>query len=93
MIVKEKDGYTLLYGAARHSEGHEFIKILLEKGLDPSMHRLYSKTLLHDAYSLNYVKCAAVLIEDSADINKTHDPSRSPIFDSIDSHSYECIDL
>ena len=95
VTVKEKDGYryTPLHAGARHSEGDEFIKMLLEKGLDPSMHCLYRKTLLHDACGLNHVKCAAVLIENGADINKAHDPSRSPIFDSIDSHSYECIEL
>jgi ankyrin repeat protein len=67
--------------------------MVLEKRLDPSMHRLYRQTPLHDACDLKLVKCTAELIENGADINKTHDPSRPPIFDSIDGQSHECIEL
>ncbi len=64
-----------------------------EKGLDPSMHRLYRQTPLHDTCGLKLVKCAAELIEDGADINKTHEPSRPPIIESIDGQIHECIEL
>jgi hypothetical protein len=57
------------------------------------MHRLHRRTPLHDACGLNLVKCAAELIKIGADINKTHEPSRPPIFDSIDGQSHECIEL
>lgn len=93
VTVKENDGYTPLHAAARHAEGDEFIKILLDKGLDPSVHNLYGQTPLHDSCAQNHIKCVKMLIENGADIDKTHGPSRPPIFDAIDHSSYETVEL
>lgn len=91
--VKEADGYTPLHAAARHSSGHNLLKMLLDRGIDPSICNLYGQTPLHDSASKEHVECVKTLIDYGADINKTEGPSRPPLWDAVDHHAHLAIEI